>query len=66
MLDDQQPQDHFNRRRWPPGLGRVWSPLAQISFDVLKDLVIFEQPIEFCQLGLEPQLKRGYQRVQVD
>jgi hypothetical protein len=33
---------------------------------VLKDLVVFEQPIELGQLGLEPQLKRGDQREQVD
>jgi len=53
-------------------MGRTGSPFGvrstttQITFDVLKQLVIFEQPIEFGQLGLEPQLQRGHQREQVD
>jgi hypothetical protein len=31
-----------------------------------KDLVVFEQPIEFSQLGFEAQLQCGNQREQVD
>jgi len=39
---------------------------TQISFDVLKQLVIVEQPIEFRQLRFEAQLQRGHQRERVD
>jgi hypothetical protein len=39
---------------------------TQIGFDPSEDLVVFEQPIQFGQLGFEAQLKRGYQGEQVD
>jgi len=34
---------------------------AQITFDLLEDLVVFEEPIQFGQLGFEPQFKCSYQ-----
>ena len=39
---------------------------AQIGFDLLEDLVVFEQPIQLGQLRFEVQLKRWHQRKQVD
>ena len=44
----------------------MWPPSAQIGFDLLKDLIVFEEPIQFGQLGFEPQFERGYQGEQVD
>jgi hypothetical protein len=66
VLHDQQPQDHFNGCGWPPGSQRVWPTSAQIGFDLVEDVVVFEQPIQLCQLGFEPQLECGYQGEQVD
>jgi hypothetical protein len=42
------------------------SAATQVGFDVLKELIVFEQPIQFGHLGFEAQLKRGYQREQID
>jgi hypothetical protein len=47
-------------------LDRVWPTAAQIAFDLLEALVVFEKMLKFGQLGLEAQLKRGYHREQVD
>ena len=66
VLHDQQPQDDFDGCGWPSGLCAVRSAAAEIGFDLLEDLIVFEQPIEFGQLGFEAQLQRGYQREQVD
>ena len=39
---------------------------AQIGFDLLEDLVVLEQPIQFGQLRFKVQLQRWHQRKQVD
>jgi hypothetical protein len=66
VLDYQQPQDDFDRCRRPACLDRVWPTSTQIGFDLQENLVVFEQSIQFSQLGLKTQLKRGYHREQVD
>jgi hypothetical protein len=48
------------------GLDRVRPTLTQISFDLQKDLIVVEQPIQLGQLGLKAQLQRGDQGKQVD
>jgi hypothetical protein len=42
------------------------SATSQVRFDVLKRLVVFEQPIELRQLRLKAQLQRGDQGEQID
>ena len=66
VLHDQQAQDHLDRGGWPTGFGRMWPTSAQISLDLLEDLVVFEQLVQFGQLGFEAQLERGDQGEQVD
>jgi hypothetical protein len=44
----------------------VWPTSAQIGFDLAEDLIVFEQLIQFGQLGFEPQFERGYQGEEVD
>ena len=66
MLNNQQPQDHLDWCGWSAGLSRTRPSSAQISFDLLEDLVVFEQPIQFSQLRFKPQFERGYQLEQVD
>src|SRR5262249_24528700 len=66
VLHDQQSQDHLHRRGRSPGLGRVRSAPTQVGFDVLKQVVILEQAIEFGQLRLKTQRQGGYQCEQVD
>jgi hypothetical protein len=44
----------------------VWPPSAQVRFDLLEELVVFEQPIQFGQLRFEAQLQRGHQGEQID
>jgi hypothetical protein len=66
VLHHEQPQDHLNRRRRTSGLRRARPTSAQIGFDLLKDLIVVEQLIQFGQLGLEAQLERRHQRKQVD
>ena len=66
VLHDQQPQDDFDGCRRPPRLQRACSAPSQIGFDLLKQLIVIQQVVEFGQLRLEAQCQGRHQREQVD
>ena len=66
VLNDQQPQDDLDRGRWPPGLGRVRSTPRQIGPELVEELVVLEQSIQFGQFRLEAQFECRHEREQVD
>ena len=66
MLDDQQPQDHLDRRRGSSRLRGVRSALGQVRLHLLKELIVLKQPVQLGQLGLVVQHQRRHQPEQVD
>ena len=66
MLDHQQPQDDLNRCRWSSGPQGLRPTLSEVGLDLLEQVVVFEQSIQFSQLRLETQFECRHQREQVD
>ena len=48
-LDDQQPQDDFDRRAVPTGRQAVRVASRHIGFDALEPRLIIEQDVEFAR-----------------
>jgi hypothetical protein len=49
-----------------PGFQRAWSAATQVRLDLLEQLLVFKQSIQFGQLRLEAHGQHRSQREQVD
>ena len=63
---DQQPQEHFDRRRGPPSLQGVRAAAPQIGLDGLEQRIVLQQPVQLGQDRLKLQRQRRRQRERVD
>jgi hypothetical protein len=63
---NQQPQEDFERGRWPTGLQRVRPSSSEIPLDRSEECVILQQLVKLSQHRLELQRQCRRQREQID